>query len=241
MPDKVIGYFGCPPRPALQKHLSALTGRLVDLDVPTGAPDSGLLPVTTCRILRNIADNATALGDRLSVIVASVGEDKCDGGRFVAEILASRGFPVEYRRNISRKKGPTPISTALLPLRNKVGFIMDGVRSLQTAKFVPCAPTHGFWGVPPNDLAVLDLFPDTTHVYGWTRCVEAGVPASMELERHVDPGVPTVFFVQTFCMKQILAHELALKHGGLVVDIDGDLTKTARVKIEAFIRLKGKR
>ena len=236
----IVGYFGCPPREALQDAAAraGASSCLVDLDVPCGAASSGLIPETSCRILHNIADNAFALRDRLFAVVASVGEDKCDGARFVASLLRSSGAVVEEVRNLNATPSPVIISTSSLPLRQKITGIMDTVATPPSAEAPPqCEPSHGFWGVPPNDLSLLDLFPPTTHVYGWARTVEAGVPSSLELERMVTPGVPTVFFVQTFCQKQIIAHELAARHGGLVVDIDTDLTQTARVKIEAFVRL----
>ena len=68
-----------------------------------------------------------------------------------------------------------------------------------------CEPKFAFWGVPPNDFSILDLFPNETHLLGWTRCVEAGVPADIELEMFVEPEVPTVFYAQAFCAKAQLA------------------------------------
>jgi hypothetical protein len=99
-------------------------------------------------------------------------------------------------------------------------------------------PKFGFWGVPPNDLEVLKLFPDETHVYGWTRCVEAGVPADIELEMYVEPNVPTVFYAQAFCSKTQLAKYLANKYNGLYIDIDDYATNSVKAKIEAFLRLR---
>ena len=98
-------------------------------------------------------------------------------------------------------------------------------------------PEYGFWGVPPNDLDFLDIFPNNTHVYGWVRCVEAGRPADLELEMFVDESVPTVFFAQTFCAKMQLAKYLAKKHHGLYVDVDDTASNSVRAKIEAFIKL----
>ena len=97
--------------------------------------------------------------------------------------------------------------------------------------------TPGFWGVPPNDLEILKLFPDTTHVYGWTRCVEAGTPADLDLEMYVNPKVPTVFYAQAFCSKAQLAKYLADKYNGLYIDIDDYASNSVKAKIEAFLRL----
>ena len=82
------------------------------------------------------------------------------------------------------------------------------------------------------------MFPDDTHVYGWTRCVEAGCPANLELEMCVDAGVPTVFYAQSFCSKTQLAKYLADKYNGLYIDVDDYATKSTIAKIEAFLKLR---
>ena len=101
-----------------------------------------------------------------------------------------------------------------------------------------CKPQFGFWGVPPNDLSVLELFPNTTHVYGWTRCVEAKTPADIELEMQIDKDVPTVFYSQAFCSKAQLAKYLADKYNGLYIDIDDYASNSIKAKVEAFLRLR---
>lgn len=129
------------------------------------------------------------------------------------------------------------ICTSNLPLYDKItritGNIIDAVDQI-----LPQIPAEfGFWGVPPNDLEILKLFPDTTHVYGWTRCVEAGTPADLDLEMYVDENVPTVFYAQAFCAKSQLAKYLADKYNGLYVDIDDYASNSISAKIEAFLRL----
>ena len=91
--------------------------------------------------------------------------------------------------------------------------------------------------MPPHDGRILDLFPGTTHVYGWVRCVEAGRPADLELECFVDEDVPTVFFTQSFCAKQDLAHHLAGRYRGLAVDCHREINDSILAKVEAFLRL----
>ena len=61
-------------------------------------------------------------------------------------------------------------------------------------------------------MEILKLFPNTTQVYGWIRCVEAGTPADLDLEMYVDENVPTVFYSQAFCSKSSLAKYLADKY-----------------------------
>jgi hypothetical protein len=235
---KFIGYWGCPPRQVMAKAARQFPfAAFIDLDVDMSAPSSGLVPDAYCQIVTNIVDNALYLRKDLHTIVAAVGEDKCDGGRFAALILRDLGFPLEEVRNPATERLPTYIATSGLPLQDKVNRIIDTVRVPNKREFPEVEPTHGFWGVPPHDMALLDLFPDTTHVYGWTRCVEAGVPADLDLEMELDPGVPTVFYAQTFCQKNSLARYLANKYDGLYIDCDGPLTNSVIAKVTAFIRL----
>ena len=209
----------------------------IDLDIDINAPSSGLVPEAYCQILTNLVDNALHLRDDLRLIIATVGEEKCDGGRFVSLILKDLGFPVLEVRNTETERQPLTIATSRLPLLEKVNRITESIRIPYRKFHNSVEPTHGFWGVPPHDLKLLELFPNTTHVYGWIRCVEAGVPADLELEMFVDSGVPTVFFAQTFCQKTSLARFLAEKHGGLCIDCDGPLTNSVIAKVQAFLRM----
>ena len=102
----------------------------------------------------------------------------------------------------------------------------------------PTKAKFGFWGVPPNDLSILDLFPEGTEVFGWTRAVEAKYPADYGIETYVDKDLPTVFFTQAFCSKTLIAKELANKYNGLFIDIDSIPSNSAKAKIEAFLKLR---
>ena len=241
--QKLIGYFGFPRR-ALLREVRERFGEdlpLVDLDVAADAPDSGLLPRVTCRIIANIVDNAARLGDNLAAVVAAVGEDKCDRGRHAAWILNDMGLEVFESRFPEDEFEDRPLiwSTGKGPLADRVDRIMETVTDPSPPADPPgkCKPTHGFWGVPPNDFRLLELFPETTHLYGWIRCVEAGRPADLELECVVDEGIPTVFFHQSFCAKQDLAHNLAEKYGGIAVDCHREINDSILAKVEAFIKL----
>ena len=144
------------------------------------------------------------------------------------------------------------ICTSNLPLYEKVTTITDSIinpsllnkdcnqviipKENNTSKNSNFTP--GFWGVPPNDMEILKLFPDTTQVYGWIRCVEAGTPADLDLEMFVDENVPTVFYAQAFCSKSQLAKYLADKYNGLYIDIDDYASNSIKAKIEAFLRLR---
>ncbi|MDD3012517.1 MAG: hypothetical protein PHC34_02295 [Candidatus Gastranaerophilales bacterium] len=237
---RLIGIWGYPD-PDVLKHTQSTypAHEIIDLDINYNHCSSNVLPDAYCRIITNIIDNALYLKDHLDVIIASVGEEKCDNGRFAAKILSDMGFNIIQTKYCKYNDSElyTPISESNLPLKNKIIRIMDGI--IKQTNTIPekCEPEFGFWGVPPNDLSILDLFPDKTHVFGWTRCVEAGRPADLDLEMLVNKSIPTVFFAQTFCAKMQLAKYLAKKYNGLYVDVDDIASNSVRAKIEAYIRL----
>lgn len=240
---KLIGYYGFP-RPSVLGPVRERFGynlELVDLDVALEAPDSRIVQNTTCRIIANIIDNAIEYSKRLVAVVADVGEGKCDRGRYAALILREMGFNVIESRFPPEEFENRPLvySTGRGSLADRIDSIMETVirpyDSVVSAR--NCKPTHGFWGVPPSDFRILDIFPDTTHIYGWTRCVEAGRPGDLQLEYFVDEDVPTVFFTQSFCAKQDMAHYLAEKHDGLFVDCHRNVNDSILSKVEAFIKL----
>lgn len=237
--SKLIGYWGVPPRQVIDQYRRKHPfDQYVDLDLDLGAPPSGLVPDAYCQIITNIVDNAVHLRQELRVVVAAVGEDKCDGGRFAALILNDLGLPVVETRNLATERRPITIATSGLPLEEKINRITDTVIVPNRKRHKWVEPTHGFWGVPPHDFELLRLFPDTTHVYGWSRCVEAGVPADLELEMEIDPAVPTVFYAQSFCAKNSLARHLADKYHGLYIDCDGPVTNSVLAKVAAFVKLR---
>ena len=241
--QRIVALWGYPDPVVLQGVREKYPEHLiVDLDIPYSIPESKLLPDNYCQIITNIVDNALGLQDKIEVIIASVGEEKCDQARFAAYVLRQLGFSVIDTRysGCDHPAEPLLISLSDMPLKQKVLSIMDLILEPDLASKLTLnkvKPTHGFWGVPPNDLNILDLFPNTTHVYGWTRCVEARRPADIDIEMCVDEGVPTVFFAQTFCAKMQLAKYLAKKYDGLYVDVDDTMNVSVRAKIEAFLRL----
>ena len=236
---RIIGMWGYPdPEIFLQIKKKYPLYEVIDLDVNYEMPNFGILPDAYCRIIRNIIDNSVALTENLEVIVAAIGEEKCDSGRFAAKVLEDMGFNVIHTRyNESNNNFDTPISKSNMPLKKKILTIMDNVIEKANPELIEVKPEYGFWGVAPNDLSILEFFPDTTHVFGWTRAVEAGKPADIDLEMFVDENIPTVFFAQTFCAKMQLAKYLAKKHNGLYVDVDDKASNSVKAKIEAFIKL----
>ncbi len=235
----LIGYWGVPPRHVIDRYRRKHPfDEFVDLDLDLSAPPSGLVPDAFCQIITNIVDNAVHLRDDLRLIIGAVGEDKCDGGRFAALILEDLGFEVIETRNPATERKPISICTTDMPLAEKINRITHSVVVRNRKRFKWVEPTHGFWGVPPHDFELLSLFPSTTHVYGWTRCVEAEVPADLSLELEVDAHVPTVFYAQSFCAKNALAKHLAEKYHGLYIDCDGPVTNSVLAKVAAFIKLR---
>jgi len=234
-----IGFAGCPPEEVLAARRA---DELVDLDnlVEGVEPRSeSLLPRTTCRIIRRILDNALSLS--LDEIVVDEGYGKCDAARGLAEVLEGLlDIPIVRTQNENREGAGTPICDSGLPVRRKVELILEGLIRPQELDVRREPGTRAaIWGVPAADLSIYELFPDGSRVLGWTRCLENRTPADWGLEMYVLEGVPTVFFAQTFCPKNVLAEHLARKHDGLHVDVDGVLSQPVRAKIEAFLRFRG--
>lgn len=247
---KTIGFWGYP-HPQIINDLKSKypDAEWIDLDIDFTYPKTNIFPDAYCKIIRNIIDNAIYL--KPDLIVAPIGKDKCDSGWFASKILMEKGFNVVQSifEDIEPKR-EIKICSSDLPLYEKVTTITDSIIKPELLKKdfnkveIPIENnsknklfTPGFWGVPPNDLEILKLFPNTTQVYGWIRCVEAGTPADLDLEMYVDENVPTVFYAQAFCSKSSLAKYLADKHNGLYIDIDDYASNSIKAKIEAFLKL----
>lgn len=237
----LVGFIGCPPEQVLARYRGQ---RLVDLDnrqpgvSPVWAEE--WLPATTCAIIKRILANAEAL--RPEVVIWDDGYSKCDNARFLGEVLKSLvpGVELICTQNDNRAGVGTPVCDSELPLTEKVGLILDDIIApVDKSGLTPCErPPAAFWGVPAADEAIYELFPAGTQVLGWLRCFENRTPADLELECRVPAGIPTVFFAQTFCSKNILARHLARRHQGLYVDSDGVLSRSERAKIEAFLHFR---
>ncbi len=241
----VVGFFGAPPRERLDAAARKYDAKLLDLDVELGASRSRTIPDAYCHIIRNCVDNAVALKEHLVHLVAATGKEKCDAGRYAAWLIGNvTGASVEMTETEDQDvPNPPVLSEARGPLKDRVVEIMRGIAEPMSearrreAEAATCEATHGFWGTPPNPIGLLELFPDTTHIFGWTRCVEQGRPADLALETTVPEELPIVFFSQGFCPKAQLARHLAEKHRGMHVDVHDVVNAATRAKIEAFIRL----
>lgn len=247
-----IGFWGYPHPDIIEKTKKNYpNAEWIDLDIDFAHPKTNILPESYCKIIRNIIDNALFL--KPDLILAPIGKDKCDSGWFASKILSDMGFNViQTIFEDLEPKNEIIICDSNLPLYDKITTITAGIINpdiLRNAKkriiqnmdtqnqSNTFTPTPGFWGVPPNDLEILRLFPDTTRVYGWTRCVEAGAPANLDLEMYVEEGIPTVFYAQAFCAKSQLAKYLADKYNGLYIDIDDYASNSIKAKVEAFLKL----
>ncbi|MFO7606580.1 MAG: hypothetical protein R6W72_09810 [Desulfurivibrionaceae bacterium] len=241
---KKVGIVGVPSL----RHIRILHRRgveILDLDAMLVVEDMestvALLPRVYCAILRTVVLNAMHLD--LDAIILDVGPGKCDGALHVAAVLED-SLPIPILRSINDDRKPfgTPLCLAEMDMTEKFLAITERVKSpaLPENPPPPCRPTAGFWGVPPRDFSILALFPDTTHVYGWTRCMENKTPADSVLEARFNPEIPTVFFAQSFCAKTALARLLAKKHPhALYLDIDVNTGSSAKAKIQAFLELSG--
>lgn len=238
MSDTKIGFWGYPDPTVTEEIKKEFpNAEWVDLDIDFGYDDKKILPESYCKIIKNIVNNSLTI--KPTKIIAPIGKDKCDSGWFAAQVLRDLGLNVietKYEQTTDKKE--LIISKSNLPLYDKVNTIMNNIINPIKYDLPEVKPKFGFWGVPPNDLEILRLFPDETHVYGWTRCVEAGTPADIELEMYVDEDVPTVFYAQAFCSKAQLAKYLADKYNGLYIDIDDYANNSIQAKIEAFLRLR---
>lgn len=238
-----IGIVGVPPL----AEIAAINRRgdtIVDLDepqVPASLDQTApFIPRVYCAILRTVVLNCLHL--QLDAVLIDVGPGKCDCALHVAEVLSAMlTIPIIRTRNQDTHSFGHPLCTAKMPLLEKFSRITRGVQSTAAYRAIdPCAPSCGFWGVPPRDFSLLSPFPDTTHVFGWTRCMENKTPADLELEMVCDLSIPTVFFAQSFCAKAALAKLLASKHPrAIAIDCDVTPGSSTRAKIEAFLELSG--
>jgi hypothetical protein len=250
MPDydisrcKTVGIVGQPPL-AIIRALTEAAVAIHDLDAKlvTASIDgvSPLLPKVYCAILRTVVLNALHL--QLDAIFIDVGPGKCDSALHVSTILRGiLGIPVIRTRNTDTVGFGTPISKARLGLTEKFLAITAGVKDpIPTpCPCQPCRPQAGFWGVPPRDFSLLAPFPASTHIYGWSRCLENKTPANEALELYCNHQVPTVFFAQSFCAKTALAKFLAARHPqALYLDVDFTTSSSAQAKVQAFLELSG--
>ena len=241
-----VGIVGVPPLRVIS-YLDERRAEILDLDAMLVIEDMestvAMLPRVYCAILRTVVLNAMHLD--LDAIFIDVGPGKCDGALHVATVLEEGlNIPIIRTINNDHKSFGHPLCQAEMDTTEKFLAITERVKSPLSMDFPPppCQPTAGFWGVPPRDFSILSLFPDTTHIYGWTRCMENKTPADHLLEAHFNSDIPTVFFAQSFCPKTALARLLARKHPhALYLDIDVNTGSSAKAKIQAFLELSGVR
>jgi len=234
-----LGFVGCPPEEAFATLVKRFPdAEWIDLDnfYPHAKRHSAsLLPSNVCAIIKRIVDNALSLP--LDAILFDEGYSKCDNARAAATVIENASQAILVRtRNDNLEGCGTPICDSGLSPYEKAERILDGITDPSPAsKLEPFQPPAAIWGVPASDFNLYKLFPDGTRLLGWFRCLENKTPADEALELSVDPEVPTVFFAQAFCHKNIFAKELARNYSGLYVDMDGDLTSSIRAKVETFL------
>ncbi len=236
------GIVGVPPL-AVMELLATPEFEIFDLDEPQGKIDieseSPFLPRVYCGVLRTVIANSIAL--QPDIIYIDTGPGKCDCAVHTAIVLEDilPNCAIVRTKNTDAVDFATPLCRTRMNLFEKMSAITASIQHPYSYKALPsCLPTAGFWGVPPRDFTILNLFPDTTHIYGWARCMENKTPDNIELEMHYNPDIPTVFFAQSFCAKTALARHLAAKHPyGLYLDCDVTAGNSAKAKIQAFLEL----
>lgn len=241
---KTVGIVGIPPLDIIRQlndnnvFIHDLDAMLVKADMESTVT---LLPRVYCAVLRTVVLNAMHL--ELDAVIIDTGPGKCDAAFHVATVLEEElDVPIIRTVNIDKTGFGYPFCRAEMDLTEKMVAITEGVKiSAHPANPPsPCTPSAGFWGVPPRDFSILSFFPDTTHVYGWSRCMENKTPADSDLEAYINPQIPTVFFAQSFCAKTALARMLAKKHPrALYLDVDVNTGSSAKAKIQAFLELSG--
>ena len=236
-----VGIVGVPPRQAIE---ATNNKNIFDLDEPIVKQNIEetilYLPRVYCAILRTVTLNALHL--KLDAVIIDVGRGKCDAALHVAAILTAKlNIPVIQTRNQDTLDFGTPLCDTQMPLIEKITAICTGIQNTTShTEHTPCIPTAGFWGVPPRDFSILKFFPDTTHVFGWTRCMENKTPDNWNLETKVNLRIPTIFFSQSFCAKTAMAKHLADHHPhGLFLDSDITTGNSTKSKIQAFLELSG--
>ncbi len=241
---QLAGIVGVPPL-AVMKELNNPAITIVDLDEPQGRIDlesaSPFLPRVYCGILRTVIANSLSL--KPDIIYIDTGPGKCDCAIHTATVLEDILPDTQIVRCKNQDSADFGVSLCRtrMDLVEKMSAITSAVQDVNPLReHTPCQATAGFWGVPPRDFSLLSLFPDTTHIYGWTRCMENKTPDNMSMESHYNPDIPTVFFAQSFCAKTALARHLAARHPhGLYLDCDVTAGNSAKAKIQAFLELSG--
>jgi len=235
-----IGFVGVPTIKIINEcKLKYKNIVWIDLDEPINNPYliKNQIPKTTCKIIQTILNNI--LNIKLDLLLATIGKSKCDFMEYLLTIIKNYYPNLEIITvdNIDDLVYPQPICKSNLSLIDKFKLITSKITKEQNTILYNSIPTAGFWGVPPFDYSILKLFPDTTHIYGWTRCMEAKTPSNTDLETFLDINVPTVFYSQLFCAKSILAKYLANKYNGLFVESDGYIDNSIKEKVTAFLEL----
>lgn len=241
---QLVGIVGVPPL-SVMEELNNPTIKIVDLDEPQGRIDlesaSPFLPRVYCGILRTVIANSLSL--KPEIIYIDTGAGKCDCAIHTATVLEDilPDTQIVRCKNQDSIDFGIPLCRTRMDLMEKMSAITSGVQDVAPSHdHKPCRPTVGFWGVPPRDFSLLNLFPDTTHIYGWARCMENKTPDNMAMECRYNPDIPTVFFAQSFCAKTALARHLAARHPhGLYLDCDVTAGNSAKAKIQAFLELSG--
>ena len=144
-----IGIVGVPSQKILDEYIRN-SSDVIDLDMPLEGvayfdPVEAYSPKIYCATLRTVFVNALTL--KPQIIIADVGEGKCDGMRFIAEALRELlpETKIITTRNMNATPQGNPISISDLPLIEKMNRIVDSVIKEVNRDLKPCKPIAGFW------------------------------------------------------------------------------------------------
>ena len=204
---KTVAFWGCPKQEIIDEYQDC---DFIDLDIDYGYRDLKFVPDNYCTIIKNIYNNAIHLKDKIDIILAPIGKDKCDSAYFIAKFLKDEGFRVVELINedicpdINNLK--LPISKSNLPLKEKITLITKNIYEQKDySNLVQSKPTFGFWGVPPNDLNVLDIGAEQ-----WKH----NTPVIGNLKLLLTPKFPLYFSRNLFALKPSLQNILQINIKG---------------------------
>ena len=88
-----IGFWGYVPPDIINSYREKYANPdFIDLDIEIGAPETKIIPDSSCKIIKNIIDNSIYLKNELAEIIAPIGKDKCDSAYFASQILKENGL-----------------------------------------------------------------------------------------------------------------------------------------------------
>ena len=185
MEKNIVGFWGYPDPEIIKKvKLEYPNAEWVDLDVDFNADDKYILPDAYCKIIKNIINNSFKFNP--VKILAPIGKEKCDSGWFAAKLLKEYGFNViETIYEQKEHKNPINICSSNLPLFKKVDTVMNNIITPKQFNLPQTKPQFGFWGVPPNDMEILNLLFYANYMLAKANICEYNIKDTLEIAQKI--------------------------------------------------------